>query len=100
MYLHTVMMSFNKEMTAALRAQIESFFNGIPVQCKGIERFDFVDNMSRLAKGYTHALVSVFSSEETLDTYRLSAAHDKLMTELAPHLKEILVLDGALTERS
>ena len=100
MYLHTVMMAFNKEITGALRAQIDAYFNDIPSQCDGIERFDFVDNMSLTSKGYTHALVSVFTSEKALDAYRISAAHDQLMTELTPHLKEILVLDSDLSVRS
>lgn len=100
MYLHIVMMTFNKELTPPLKDQLEIRFKRIPAQCDGIERFDFVDNMSRSSKGYTHALVSVFSSQKACDDYRVSAAHENLMIDLQPHIKEILVLDSVLSVAS
>ena len=35
-----------------------------------------------LSANYTHALISVFSSEQALDAYRTSASHANLMSEL------------------
>jgi quinol monooxygenase YgiN len=90
------MMAFNQEMSADLRNQIEMCFQDIPRQCEGVERFDLVDNRSRTSASYTHALLSVFSSEGALDAYRVSDAHANLMAQLGPHIKEIVVLDSFL----
>ena len=96
MYLHIVMMAFNKEITAGLRDQIELCFQGIPRQCDGVVRFELVENQSHTSASYTHALISIFSSEQALDAYRTSAAHANLMSELGPHIKDIVVLDSIL----
>ncbi len=98
MYLHIVMMAFNKEVTAPLREQIEKVFQNIPRECDGVVRFELVENRSHTSAAYTHALLSVFSSELALEGYRTGAAHSKLMAELGPHIKEIVVLDSVLRQ--
>ena len=100
MYLHVVMMAFNQEVSASFRSQIETCFKGIADECEGVARFDLVDNQSRTSPAYTHALVSVFSDEAALDSYRTGAAHDRLMTQLGPHINEIVVLDSSLDNRT
>lgn len=96
MYLHVVLMAFNKEVTIPLRARVEHCFRETRRECKGVMRFDLVDNHSRTSAAHTHALISVFADVEALDSYRASAAHERLMAELRPHLREIVVLDTPL----
>lgn len=96
LYLHVVMLAFHKPVTTALREQMESCFQAVRRECEGWLRFELVDNQSRTSASYTHALLSVFSHQEALDAYRISPAHDRLMSELGPHIKEIVVLDTCL----
>jgi hypothetical protein len=98
MYLHIVIMAFNKKMTTCLRTQIEQCLRNIPHECEGVERIELVDNQSRTSAGYTHALVSAFSSSHALDAYRTSTSHSQLIAKLEPHINEIVVLDGALKQ--
>lgn len=98
MYLHIVMMAFNKEVTPSLRTQVEDCFQAVLRDCEGVVRFDLVDNQSRTSASYTHALLSVFANEATLAAYRSSAAHDRLTAELGPHIKEVVVLDSRLKQ--
>ncbi len=100
MYLHVVMMAFNKEVSASFRLQIETCFKDIADECQGVVRFDLVNNQSRTSPSYTHALLSVFSDETALDAYRTSAAHNRLMTQLGPHIDKIVVLDSSLNNRT
>ncbi|MFC4520205.1 Dabb family protein [Cupriavidus pinatubonensis] len=92
------MMAFNKQITTAIRRRIEECFENVGRDCEGVKRFDLVDNQSQTTTRYTHALLSIFSSEQMLNAYRSSAAHDNLMAELGPHIEEIVVLDSNLTQ--
>lgn len=96
MYLHIVMMSFSAEVTAAFRAQLENSLHAVRRECEGVVRFDLVDNHSRTSAAYSHALLSVFTDLEALDSYRTGAAHDRLMAEIGLHIREIVVLDSVL----
>lgn len=89
MYLHIVIMAFNKKMTASLRTKIEQSARNIPHDCEGVERFELVDNQSRTSASYTHALVSVFSSGQALDAYRTSAGHSKQWRNWSPTSKRL-----------
>ncbi len=98
MYLHVVMIAFNKEITASLRTQIKQCFQNTAQNCIGLERFNFVDNCSRTSTYFTHAIVSIFSNEHALEIYRTSTAHNKMMEGLHQHIKEIVVLDTDLKQ--
>jgi quinol monooxygenase YgiN len=94
MYLHLVMMAFKEPVTAALRERIGQCFDAIRRECEGIVRFELVDNQSRTSAHYSHALLSVFTSERMLDAYRASTAHEAMMAALEPHIAQIAVLDS------
>lgn len=96
--MHVVMLAFNKPVTSALKTQMENRFQAVRRECKGLIRFELVDNQSRTSASFTHALLSVFSDEEALDSYRASAAHDRLLAELGRHINEIIVLDARLEQ--
>lgn len=96
MYLHVVLMAFNQEVTASLSSRVEARFDVIARTCPGVMRFELLRNASRTSPDYSHALLSVFSSEEALDAYRVSPAHDELMAELGPYVRTIVVLDSVL----
>jgi len=96
MYLHVVLMAFREEVTDTLRTHVENCFEATRRECEGVAHFQLVDNESRTSAAYTHALVSVFVNVAALDSYRTSASHDRLMAELGPHIKEIVVLDSDL----
>lgn len=98
MYLHVVMLAFNQELSSSLRSRIEDCLRSVPRTCAGVERFALLDNHSRTSARYTHALLSVFSTERALDAYRGSAAHDQLLEVLGPHIQEIVVLDSVLAQ--
>lgn len=98
MYLHVVMLAFHQPVTAAVRKKMESCFEAVRRECEGLVRFELVDNHSRTSASYTHALLSVFSHEEAFESYRISPAHHRLMADLGPHIKEIVVLDTYLEQ--
>lgn len=98
MYLHIVMMAFNDAMNPFLRQCIEQCFNTIRNDSKGVVRFELLDNQSHTSTHYTHALLSIFTSKQALDTYRTGAAHAQMMKTLTPHIAQIEVLDSVLTE--
>ncbi len=100
MYLHVVMIAFNKEITPALRLEIEQCFKNTVKDCMNVERFDFVDNCSKTSIYFTHAIVSVFSNENALEIYRTSTAHNEMMKYLSQHIKEINVLDTHLNQEN
>ena len=98
MYLHIVMMAFNTEVTAALHESIEQCLADTRDQCEGVLRFELVRNQSQTSARYSHALLSVFASEQALDAYRTSAAHEAMMARLGRHIAQIVVLDSPLTD--
>lgn len=99
MYLHVVLMAFHQEVTPSLRAQIQDCFRTVARASEGVERFELVDNRSRTSPDYPYALLSVFATEQALDAYRTSDAHDELMALLGPHIRQIVVLDSPLDTR-
>lgn len=96
MYLHVVLMAFNKTVTTDLRNQITAEFRSMPHKCEGLLRFDLIDNESRTSANYTHGLLSVFASANHFEAYRVGQAHTALMETLKPHIKDIVVLDSEL----
>ncbi len=96
MQLHIVMMAFHQAVSPELRQRMEQCFNTIRTQCQGVLRFELVDNQSHTSADYTHALLSVFTSEQALQDYREGAAHAQMLEVLGPHIARIVVLDSAL----
>lgn len=96
MYLHIVMMAFHTPPPPSLMAQIESAFQEVPRQCDGILRFEVLPNQSLTSAQYSHALLSIFASAAHLETYKTSHAHEALMQQIQPHIREIVVLDSPL----
>jgi quinol monooxygenase YgiN len=98
MYLHIVMMALKEPMTAALRERMEQCFDTIRRGCEGVARFELLDNHSRTSPDYSHALLSLFTSQQALDAYRTGAAHEAMMAAIGPHIARIVVLDSAWRE--
>lgn len=98
MYLHIVLMAPRTPVSPELAPKLDQAFIRIRQQCPGIERFEWVPNLSRSSARYSHALLSVFHTQEALDAYRESDAHQAMLDSIAPHIQDIVVLDSALEE--
>ena len=98
MYLHIVLMAPHAPIKPELASTLDHAFIRIRQECPGIERFEWVPNLSRSSARYSHALLSVFRSQEALDAYRESDAHQARLEAITPHIQDIVVLDSVLEE--
>ncbi|WP_232466862.1 Dabb family protein, partial [Alcaligenes faecalis] len=96
MYLHIVLMAPHTPVSPELAPKLDQAFIRIHQECPGIERFEWVPNLSRSSARYSHALLSVFRTQEALDAYRQSDAHQAMLDAIAPHIQDIVVLDSVL----
>ncbi|OSZ41653.1 Dabb family protein [Alcaligenes faecalis] len=96
MYLHIVLMAPHTPLSPELVPKLNHAFIRIRQECPGIERFEWVPNLSRSSARYSHALLSVFRTQDSLDAYRESDAHQAMLDAIAPHIQDIVVLDSVL----
>ncbi len=98
MYLHIVLMAPHTPISPEFLPKLNLAFRRIRKECSGIERFEWVPNLSQSSARYSHALLSVFTTQTALDTYRSSEAHQAMLDAIAPHIQDIMVLDSLLEE--
>ena len=96
MYLHIVLMAPHTPLSPELLPKLEQAFERIRQDCAGVERFEWVPNLSLSSARYSHALLSVFSTADALNEYRGSNAHQAMLDAIAPHIQDIVVLDTVL----
>lgn len=96
MYLHIVLMAPHTPLSPELVPKLDHAFIRIRQECPGIERFEWVPNLSRNSARYSHALLSVFRTQDALDAYRESDAHQAMLDTITPHIQDIVVLDSVL----
>ncbi len=96
MYLHIVLMAPHTPLSPELVPKLEQAFEHIRQTCAGIERFEWVSNLSLNSARYSHALLSVFSTADALNSYRSSEAHQAMLDAIAPYIQDIVVLDSVL----
>ena len=96
MYLHIVLMAPHSPVSPDFVPKLEQSFVRIRQECAGLERFEWVPNLSRSSARYSHALLSVFSTQEALDSYRDSQAHQAMLDAIGPYIQDIVVLDSLL----
>ena len=92
MYLHIVLMAPHTPVSPELAPKLDQAFIRIHQECSGIERFEWVPNLSRSSARYSHALLSVFRTQEALDAYRQSDAHQAMLDAIAAHRPAVTFL--------
>lgn len=92
---HTVFFKFKEGTTPAQIKQVEDAFSALPSKIKQIKGYEWGLNNSPegLDKGFTHAFILTFESEEDRAIYLPHPDHKAFGAVLTPHLEDVFVVD-------
>ncbi len=92
---HVVMFKFKESATETDIKEVEDAFLALPSKIDTIKDFEWGLNNSPegLNKGFTHAFILTFDSEEGRTTYLPHPAHQEFGEILSPHLEDVMVVD-------
>lgn len=92
---HTVFFKFKEGTTPAQIKQVEDAFSALPSKIKQIKGYEWGLNNSPegLDKGFTHAFILTFKSEEDRAIYLPHPDHKAFGAVLTPHLEDVFVVD-------
>tara|TARA_R110002153_G_scaffold120801_1_gene266065 strand:- start:195 stop:605 length:411 start_codon:yes stop_codon:yes gene_type:complete len=92
---HTVFFKFKEGTTSAQIKQVEDAFSALPSKIEQIKGYEWGLNNSPegLDKGFTHAFILTFESEEDRAIYLPHPDHKAFGAVLTPHLEDVFVVD-------
>ena len=92
---HTVFFKFKEGTTPAQIKQVEDAFSALPSKIEQIKGYEWGLNNSPegLDKGFTHAFILTFKSEEDRAIYLPHPDHKAFGAVLTPHLEDVFVVD-------
>ncbi|MGB2758660.1 MULTISPECIES: Dabb family protein [Maribacter] len=92
---HTVFFKFKEGTTPAQIKQVEDAFSALPSKIEQIKGYEWGLNNSPegLDKGFTHAFILTFESEEDRAIYLPHPDHKAFGAVLTPHLEDVFVVD-------
>ncbi|WP_405210927.1 Dabb family protein [Dokdonia sp. Asnod2-E02] len=92
---HMVLFKFNEESTTQEIEKIITDFSALPSQIKSIKDYEWGLHKSAedLNKGFTHAFLLTFDSQDALDTYLPHTAHQNFVASIQPHVADVMVID-------
>tara|TARA_R110002051_G_scaffold94972_2_gene164866 strand:- start:5110 stop:5520 length:411 start_codon:yes stop_codon:yes gene_type:complete len=92
---HTVFFKFKEGTTSAQIKQVEDAFSALPSKIEQIKGYEWGLNNSPegLDKGFTHAFILTFKSEEDRAIYLPHPDHKAFGAVLTPHLEDVFVVD-------
>ncbi|WP_282113463.1 Dabb family protein [Maribacter stanieri] len=92
---HTVFFKFKEGTTPAQIKQVEDAFSALPSKIEQIKGYEWGLNNSPegLDKGFTHAFILTFESEEDRAIYLPHPEHKAFGAVLTPHLEDVFVVD-------
>ena len=92
---HTVFFKFKEGTTPAQIKQVEDAFSALPSKIEQIKGYEWGLNNSPegLDKGFTHAFILTFESEEDRAIYLPHPEHKTFGAVLTPHLEDVFVVD-------
>ncbi len=92
---HMVLFKFNKESTTQDIENIITDFSALPRKIESIKAYEWGLHKSteELNKGFTHAFLLTFDSQDGLDTYLPHTAHQNFVASIQPHVADVMVID-------
>ncbi|HDZ05604.1 hypothetical protein LCGC14_0066920 [marine sediment metagenome] len=92
---HTVFFKFKEGTTPAQLKQVEDAFSALPSKIEQIKGYEWGLNNSPegLDKGFTHAFILTFESEEDRAIYLPHPDHKAFGAVLTPYLEDVFVVD-------
>lgn len=92
---HIVLFKFTDKATPQNIKEVEEAFAQLPLKIEEIIDFEWGLNNSpeNLNKGFTHAFLVTFKSENDREVYLVHPDHLKFVDILKPHLDDVLVVD-------
>jgi hypothetical protein len=92
-YYHVVMLKLAAGADDAFHRKVEEFCRAIRAQVDGVVSYDYEANEASRAKGFGHAVISRFVSEEAHEAYQVCPLHVEMKTFMAPMIEDLIVLD-------
>ena len=90
MYYHVVMMQLVEAAGDEFHRRVAAYAQRVRAECAGVLHYDCRANSAPRAKGYTHAVVSLFESPEAHHRYQQSAAHLEMKGYMLPFIADIV----------
>ncbi len=90
MYYHVVMMRLAEAAGDEFHRRVAAHAARVRAECDGVLHYDCRENTAPRAKGFTHAVVSLFESPEAHHRYQHSAAHQEMKAYMLPFIADIV----------
>ena len=92
---HVVLFKFKAAATAEQIRQVEAAFKALPKAIPQIVSLEWGTNVSpeKLDKGFTHAFILTFQSDQDRDDYLVHPDHQAFGKTVGPVLEDVLVVD-------